>query len=95
MRAIARNILRKKPDLVGLNEADAVLTQSPADNGPLLGGTSATTVRYDFIQLILDRLNKGKRRYRLVTVHDEFEFEVKANLDGVGLAVMTPRPTSA
>ena len=59
MRAIARNILRKKPDLVGLNEADAVLTQSPADNGPLLGGTSATTVRYDFIQLILDRLNKG------------------------------------
>jgi len=84
MRAIARNILRKKPDLVGLNEADAVLTQIPADNGPLLGGTSATTVRYEFIRLILDRLNKGKRRYRLVTVHDEFEFEVKANLDGVG-----------
>jgi endonuclease/exonuclease/phosphatase family metal-dependent hydrolase len=84
MRAIARNILRKKPDLVGLNEADAVLTQTPADNGPLLGGTSATTVRYDYIQLILDRLNKGKRRYRLVTAHDEFEFEVKANLDGVG-----------
>jgi endonuclease/exonuclease/phosphatase family metal-dependent hydrolase len=84
MRAIARNILRKKPDLVGLNEADAVLTQTPADHGPLLGGTSATTVRYDYIQLILDRLNKGKRRYRLVTAHDEFEFEVKANLDGVG-----------
>lgn len=84
MRAIARNILRKKPDLVGLNEADAILTQTPADHGPLLGGTSATTVRYDYIRLILDRLNKGKRRYRLVTVHDEFEFEVKANLDGVG-----------
>lgn len=84
MPAIAENILKKKPDLVGLQEADAVLTQTPADNGPLLGGTSASTVRYDYIQLILDRLNRGKERYRLVTVHDELEFEIKANIDGVG-----------
>ena len=54
---------------------------------------SATTVRYDFIQLILDCLNKGKQRYQLVNSPHEFEFEVKANLDGV--AVMTPRPMSA
>ena len=84
MPAIAKNILKKKPDLVGLQEADAILTQTPADNGPLLGGTDATTVRYDYLQLILDRLNKGKKRYRLVTAQDEFEFEIKANVDGVG-----------
>jgi len=84
MPAIAKNILKKKPDLVGLQEADAVLTQTPPDNGPLLGGTDATTVRYDYLQLILDRLNRGKERYRLVTVHEEFEFEIKGNVDGVG-----------
>jgi endonuclease/exonuclease/phosphatase family metal-dependent hydrolase len=84
MPAIAKNILKKKPDLVGLQEADAVLTQTPPDNGPLLGGTDATTVRYDYLQLILDRLNKGKKRYRLVTAQDEFEFEIKANVDGIG-----------
>jgi endonuclease/exonuclease/phosphatase family metal-dependent hydrolase len=84
MPAIAKNILKKKPDLVGLQEADALLTQTPPDNGPLLGGTDATTARYDFLQLILDRLNRGKERYRLVTVHDEFELEIKANVDGVG-----------
>jgi endonuclease/exonuclease/phosphatase family metal-dependent hydrolase len=84
MPAIAENILKQKPDLVGLQEADAVLTQTPPDNGPLLGGTDATTVRYDYLQLILDRLNKGKKRYTLVTVQDEFEFEIKANVDGVG-----------
>ncbi len=84
MPAIAKQILNKKPDLVGLQEADAVLTQTPPDNGPLLGGTDATTVRYDYLQMILDRLNRGNKRYALVTVQDEFEFEIKGNLDGIG-----------
>ena len=84
MPAIAKEILKQKPDLVGLQEADAALTQTPPDNGPLLGGTDATTVRYDYLQLILDRLNRGKKRYALVAVQDEFEFEIKGNVDGVG-----------
>jgi endonuclease/exonuclease/phosphatase family metal-dependent hydrolase len=84
MRAIAAEILNKKPDLVGLQEAVAYYTQSPADGGPLQGGTTATTVKYDFLQLILNRLNKGKRRYKLVKKTNEFEFEVSANYDGVG-----------
>ena len=84
MRAIARNILKKKPDLVGLQEVDKILTQTPPDNGPLLGGTNATTVRYDYLRLILNRLNKNRKRYRLVTAHKEFEFEIKGNLDGIG-----------
>ena len=84
MKGVAQNILSEMPDFVGLQEADALYTQTPPDNGPLLGGTDATTVRYDYVDLILDRLNKGEKRYKVVTVHEEFEFEIKANVDGIG-----------
>ena len=87
MRAVANEIRNKLPDLVGLQEVAAWYTQSPADGRPpqVLGGagTFATTVRHDFLQLLLKRLNQGKKRYKVVATSNEFEFETETNLDGL------------
>jgi endonuclease/exonuclease/phosphatase family metal-dependent hydrolase len=75
-KALAAEIRKKKPDLVGLNEA-ALWRVEPAD-GQFIP-PEATAVRYDFLQILLDRLNEGKRRYRVVAVQEEFDFEVPAD----------------
>jgi endonuclease/exonuclease/phosphatase family metal-dependent hydrolase len=78
-KGLAAEILKQQPDLVGLQEAALWRTQ-PCDKNPL--PPSATTVRYDFLQLLLAQLNKGKKRYSLVIAKPEFDFEVWANTDG-------------
>jgi endonuclease/exonuclease/phosphatase family metal-dependent hydrolase len=78
-RGLAAEILKQQPDLVGLQEAALWRTQ-PCDKNPL--PPSATTVRYDFLQLLLAQLNKGTKRYSLVIAKPEFDFEVWANTDG-------------
>jgi endonuclease/exonuclease/phosphatase family metal-dependent hydrolase len=78
-KGLAAEILAQKPDLVGLQEAALWRTQ-PCDKSPL--PPSATTVRYDFLALLLSQLNKGKKRYSLVVSKPEFDFEVWANTDG-------------
>lgn len=84
-KALAAEILKRKPDLVGLQEGALWRTDTPADQGPILGGTPALTVRYDFIKILLNQLNKGPgSKYRLVTSREQFDFEVSANADGVG-----------
>ncbi len=39
-------------------------------------------MRYDFIKLLLKRLNRGKKRYKLAVSQNEFDFETEANTDG-------------
>jgi hypothetical protein len=80
-RALAAEILRNHPDLVGLQEV-ALWRTAPPSLTPVLSGPSATTVRYDFLQLLLNQLNKGKQRYRAVVVKPEFDFEAPANENG-------------
>jgi len=86
MRAVANEIRNKRPDLVGLQEVAGWYTQSPGDGRPpqVLGGsgTFATTVRHDFLQLLLNRLNQGKKRYKVAAVQNEFEFESETDFDG-------------
>jgi endonuclease/exonuclease/phosphatase family metal-dependent hydrolase len=93
-KGLAREILRKKPDLVGLQEV-ALWRTGPPSLTPVLSpaiGPTATTVRYDYLQLLLDRLNRGnsgrgrgrgKTAYRLVVSQDEFDFEAPADENGV------------
>ena len=83
-RGLAKEILKKKPDLVGLQEV-ALWRTAPPSLEPLLGSTgpTASTVRYDYLDLLLDRLNKGKKRYRVAVVQQEFDFEAPANENGV------------
>jgi endonuclease/exonuclease/phosphatase family metal-dependent hydrolase len=78
-KGVANEILTTKPDLVGLQEAALWRTQ-PCDKSPL--PPSATTVRYDYIGLLLAQLNKGKKRYSVAVSKPEFDFEVWANTDG-------------
>jgi endonuclease/exonuclease/phosphatase family metal-dependent hydrolase len=78
-KGVAKEILHAKPDLVGLQEA-ALWRTEPCDKNPL--PPSATTVRYDYIALLLAQLNYGKKRYSVAVQKPEFDFEVWANTDG-------------
>jgi hypothetical protein len=83
-KGLAVEILEKQPDLLGLQEV-ALWRTGPASVSPLFGGPkTATTVRYDFLRLLLDELNAGKERYRPVVVQQEFDFEAPANENAVG-----------
>ena len=78
-RGLAREILRKRPDLVGLQEV-ALWRTAPGSLAPVLSGEpSATTVAYDFLKLLMKRLNTGAKRYRVVVVQKEFDFEAPAD----------------
>ena len=78
-KGLAAEIKAKKPDLVGLQEA-ALWRTGPCTENPL--PPKATTVRYDYVALLLRELNKGAKRYRVVISQPEFDFEVYANTDG-------------
>jgi endonuclease/exonuclease/phosphatase family metal-dependent hydrolase len=80
---LAAEILQQEPDLVGLQEV-ALWRTGSASISPVLGGPkTATTVRYDFLQLLLDKLNAGEERYQPVAVQQEFDFEAPANENGI------------
>jgi endonuclease/exonuclease/phosphatase family metal-dependent hydrolase len=83
-KGLARELLKKKPDLVGLQEV-ALWRTAPPSLEPLLGssGPTASTVRYDYLDELLDQLNKGKKRYRVAVVQQEFDFEAPADENGI------------
>jgi endonuclease/exonuclease/phosphatase family metal-dependent hydrolase len=89
-KGLAAEILDKKPDLVGLQEVALWRTAPPSIFPLLTGSPSATTVRYDYLQLLLDELNKGKGRfgrgkpqYEVVVVQNEFDLEAPADENGI------------
>jgi endonuclease/exonuclease/phosphatase family metal-dependent hydrolase len=83
-KGLAKEILKKDPDLVGLQEV-AEWRTGPPSLETLLGGSEphATTVRYDYLAELLKQLNKGKARYKAVVVNPEFDFEAPADENGV------------
>jgi endonuclease/exonuclease/phosphatase family metal-dependent hydrolase len=84
VKGLAAEILDEQPDLVGLQEV-ALWRTGPPSLAPLLGGPkTATTVRYDFLQLLLDELNTGGEMYRAEIVEPEFDSEAPANENLVG-----------
>lgn len=80
-KGLANEILEAKPDLVGLQEV-ALWRTGPVDFEVIAKGPSATTVRYDYLQELLARLNKGKPQYEVVVSQNEFDFEAPADEDG-------------
>lgn len=82
-KGLAQEIIKKSPDLVGLQEV-ALWRKGPPSLEPLLGGRApnATEVTYDYLALLLAQLNKGKKRYRVAVVNDEFDFEAPADVNG-------------
>lgn len=91
-KGLAQEILKKKPDLVGLQEV-ALWRTGPPSLEPLLNtgaAPTATAVRYDYLTELLAQLNKGKGKggkgkpqYRVAVSQDEFDFEAPANENGV------------
>jgi len=85
-RGLAAEIRQKSPDLVGLQEVSLWRTGplGPPRNKPGSPPESftATTVTYDYLQLLMNQLNQGKQRYRVVQATNEFDFEGPANYDG-------------
>jgi hypothetical protein len=74
-RGLADEILRTKPDLVGLQEV--ALWQTT----PITPAGQALTI--DYLDLLLGQLNKGPDRYEVVVVQNEFGTEVPADANGV------------
>jgi endonuclease/exonuclease/phosphatase family metal-dependent hydrolase len=81
-KGLAQEILSEEPDLVGLQEV-ALWRTGPPSLAPLSTGPSATTVRYDYLQLLLDQLNKGKPQYEVIVSQNEFDFEAPADENGI------------
>jgi hypothetical protein len=77
---LAQEILEQEPDLVGLQEV-ALWREAPVNFAVLTTGPSATTVRYDFLQELMDELNAGGTEYEVVVVQPEFDLEAPANED--------------
>ncbi len=82
-KGLADEIKQEHPDLVGLQEVALWRTAAPS-LAPVLNNTPAAThVRYDFLQLLLDQLNRHHPGlYRAVMVEPEFDFEAPADENG-------------
>lgn len=72
---LAREIDVHDPALVGLQEV-ALWRRGPLDGSP------ATTVDYDFLQILLDALAARGERYRVVNVQEESDVAGPALVDG-------------
>jgi endonuclease/exonuclease/phosphatase family metal-dependent hydrolase len=79
-KGLSSEILKKSPDLVGVQEG--ALWREDECGIPLPVDADQPHENGDFLQLLLDRLNKKKKRYRAVMVQPEFDFETPVNYDG-------------
>jgi endonuclease/exonuclease/phosphatase family metal-dependent hydrolase len=89
--SLAAEIKKRKPDIVGLQEA-AWWRTGPVDIGAALGSPAATQtdpLGGDFLADLLKKVNKkskkkGAVQYVLAMVEPEFDFELPVNDDGNG-----------
>jgi endonuclease/exonuclease/phosphatase family metal-dependent hydrolase len=82
-KGLADEILRAKPDLVGLQEVALWRTAPPSLTPVITGTPTATTVRYDYLAELLAELNRGPDRYEVVVVQNEFDLEAPGDENGV------------
>jgi hypothetical protein len=82
-KGLANEILRAKPDLVGLQEVALWRTAPPSLTPVVTGTPTATTVRYDYLAELLAELNRGPDRYEVVVVQNEFDLEAPGDENGV------------
>jgi endonuclease/exonuclease/phosphatase family metal-dependent hydrolase len=73
-KVLAKEIVDAAPDLIGLQEA-AMWRTGPPDGPPILGGTPATTVQYDYLQSLLSELAALGSPYVIVVNQQEADLE--------------------
>jgi endonuclease/exonuclease/phosphatase family metal-dependent hydrolase len=85
-QGLAQEIKSKKPDLVGLQEV-AEWRTGPVDLPPTIANPprpfGATTVTYDFLDLLLAQLKQRGMNYKAAVVGTEFDFEAPADYNNV------------
>lgn len=74
-KGLAHEILEQKPDLVGLQEVAYWHTT------PITPAGKEITI--DYLELLLNELNKGPDRYEVVVVQNEFGTETPADFNGI------------
>jgi endonuclease/exonuclease/phosphatase family metal-dependent hydrolase len=74
-KGLAHEILEQKPDLVGLQEVAYWHTT------PITPAGKELTI--DYLELLLNQLNKGPDRYEVVVVQNEFGTETPADANGI------------
>jgi endonuclease/exonuclease/phosphatase family metal-dependent hydrolase len=83
---LADEIKSKKPDLIGLQEA-AEWRTGPVDLPPTISDPpepfGAVTVKYDFLQNLIDELAARGMNYKAAVVGTEFDFEAPADYNDV------------
>jgi endonuclease/exonuclease/phosphatase family metal-dependent hydrolase len=72
LSAIADEIARESPDLVGLQEAQLWRTQPGVADGP---ATPAETVVYDYLAILLDALAERGIGYHVIVVSTNYDVE--------------------
>jgi endonuclease/exonuclease/phosphatase family metal-dependent hydrolase len=82
-KGLANEILEQEPDLVGLQEVALWRTAPPSLTPVLTGEPTATTVRYDYLQLLLEQLNRKRPQYEVVVTQNEFDLEAPGDENGV------------
>lgn len=78
-KLLGKEIRDARPDLVGLQEVALWRGDSiaPSQDGPV---TPATEVEYDFLDLLMDQLNKREKTYKIV--RQQREADIEAPLSG-------------
>ena len=96
-KGLVQEILAQKPDLVGLQEV-ALWRTGPPDLTPVLTGKpTEATVRYDYLQSLLEELNKGEKRYEVVvprTSSTSRRRRTRTGLRGTAPTRQSPTPRS-
>jgi hypothetical protein len=77
-KLLAQEIKKSKAALVGLQEVALWRFQEASD----FTGSPATTVRYDFLQILQDDLQAIGADYSVAVVQEEFDQELPADRDG-------------
>ena len=72
-KALAKELAKTRPDLVGLQEA--AIWRKGADGVKDGAATPATEVVYDFTKTLIAEAKRAGVTYRVVVVQDEFDFE--------------------
>ena len=81
VKGLANEIKSVKPDLVGLQEVALWRTGEASLTPSITGNYVASTVHVDYLKELMAQLNKGDKRYRVVKVQKEFDFEAPADYD--------------
>lgn len=84
---LSREIAQKRPDLIGIQEGAWWRTgppptiEAPFAQGPD-GNFTATTDKYNFLQILQDALKDRGLNYKIAVEKVEFDFEAPADYDG-------------